>query len=448
MTDLHGPFADLLEFTPSAFKAFGAHIKDEWLIEAVSAGESEGKTAKARNRKLPPDRVIFTLIGMGLFADRSIHEVVTHLELSLPKPGPVGGVAASSVAEARQRLGSGPVENLFEITARHWAAPRPEDQWRGLSLHAADGFTLRVHDSAENSAEFSRPQGNSPSGYPQVRVLGFMSLRTHVLRSMVVGSYSEGELTLARRLWDRVPENSLTVLDRGFVCWGAIQALSEGGRNKHLVVKEKKGLSLKRVQRLGPGDELVEVRPSADARRKYPDLADSLVLRRISCRPKGFRPFFVLTTLLSADDFPASEFAALYRERWEIEVGYDELKTHLLERKETLRSKTPEGVRQELAGIGIAYNLVRVEMARLARDLKVSPLRVSFQHALHFIRGFCLSVWATSPGAVPRRLDSLDGALRLLVLPERRADRRYPREVKVMTTSYTRKNGGKSASNA
>jgi IS4 transposase len=36
----------------------------------------------------------------------------------------------------------------------------------------------------------------------------------------------------------------------------------------------------------------------------------------------------------------------LYHERWEIELGYDELKTELLDAEPTLRSKSPNAVKQ------------------------------------------------------------------------------------------------------
>jgi len=50
-------------------------------------------------------------------------------------------------------------------------------------------------------------------------------------------------------------------------------------------------------------------------------------------------------------------------ERWvALELGYDEIKTELLDREEAIRSRTPTGVQQEPWGIFLAYNLVRLEM--------------------------------------------------------------------------------------
>ena len=57
--------------------------------------------------------------------------------------------------------------------------------------------------------------------------------------------------------------------------------------------------------------------------------------------------------------FPASELMELYQNRWEIELGYREMKHSLQQHRLTLRSKKADGVRQELWGLVLAYNLLR-----------------------------------------------------------------------------------------
>jgi len=50
-------------------------------------------------------------------------------------------------------------------------------------------------------------------------------------------------------------------------------------------------------------------------------------------------------------------------------------------------------------------------MARVADRAGVAPTRISYRHALHFIRVFWLTAWTTSPGVLPRRLDALHDEL-------------------------------------
>ena len=65
-------------------------------------------------------------------------------------------------------------------------------------------------------------------------------------------------------------------------------------------------------------------------------------MRAIRYRRKGFKEQTLLTSLTDPKLYPAKEIVALYHERWELELGYDEIKTELLDREETIRSKKPD----------------------------------------------------------------------------------------------------------
>ena len=94
-----------------------------------------------------------------------------------------------------------------------------------------------------------------------------------------------------------------------------------------------------------------------------------------------------------------------------MELGYAELKTVLLAREEAIRSQSPGAVTQELWGLLIVYNLVRLEMVRVAADAGVAPTRVSFIAAVRLIRDEWLWCAVASPGAIPRHLRELRAAL-------------------------------------
>ncbi len=137
--------------------------------------------------------------------------------------------------------------------------------------------------------------------------------------------------------------------------------------------------------------------------------------------------------------YPAAEIVQLYHERWEIELGNGEIKTELLCREETLRSKKPALVRQEVWGILLAYNGVRLEMDRLAREFRFEPTRLSFVMCLHAIQAEWLVCCSASPGAIPRHLARLRSDLVRCILPPRRRERSYPRAVKIAMNHFPRK---------
>ena len=94
----------------------------------------------------------------------------------------------------------------------------------------------------------------------------------------------------------------------------------------------------------------------------------------------------LVTTILDPAQAPATELAALYCERWEIEGALDELKTHLRGARIVLRSKTPALVRQEFYGLLMAHFAIRGLMHEAAVRADQDPDRLSYLHAVRVVR--------------------------------------------------------------
>ena len=290
-------------------------------------------------------------------------------------------VAKSAISQARQRSPEEPLAYLFETTAAEWAMRSAEaHRWRGLTLYGMDGTTMRVPDSPENRLAFGGQRGRKgDSGYPQVRVVALMALRSHVLAAVRFSAYGTGETTLARAVWSEIPEDSLTIVDRNFLVKKDLIHLETSG-NRHWLSRTKMNTRWAVTKKLGKDDYLVEWDVHATG------LPGKWEIRAIHYKRKGFPRSTLLTSLADAEKYPAKELVALYHERWELELAYDEVKTHLLDREETIRSRTPTASGRSCWGIAIAYNLVRREMERVADSAGVPPTRISFVTALFYIR--------------------------------------------------------------
>ena len=94
----------------------------------------------------------------------------------------------------------------------------------------------------------------------------------------------------------------------------------------------------------------------------------------------------MFTTLLDPAEAPAAELAFAYAQRWEIELAFDELKTHQRGTKAVLRSKSPALVEQEIWGHLCCHYAIRTLMFEAAHDADVDPDRVSFVAALRIAR--------------------------------------------------------------
>jgi Transposase DDE domain len=237
-------------------------------------------------------------------------------------------------------------------------------------------------------------------------------------------------------LWAQVPDNALVIVDRGFFDGAALFPLADHGACRHWLTRARRNLKWHGLQTLGPGDEIVQMEPQYAVRSREPSVPKRWQMRAIRYQRRGFPPQTLLTSMLDAKAFPADEIIALYHERWELELGYNEVKTRMLERYEAIRSRKPAGVAQELWGIALAYNLVRLEMARIAAEARVPPNRISFTMALNLIRDEWSWCVHTSPGAIPRHLRDLREKVARFVLPTRRFERSCPRAVKLKMSNY------------
>ena len=437
----------------AAFEQFGGPLDVAWITQALS----ETGTASIRRRKLPAHAAVWLAIGMGLFRDRSIEAVVKHLGLVFsPTAGRSavgnGSVAPAAISAARARIGDKPLQQIFNRSAEVWSAVASEAElWRGLAVYAVDGTTFRVPDTVSNREEFGLPgTSRGQAGYPQVRVVTLVAARSHIIRAAALGpcrGKGTGEQTLARELWDDVPPNSVVILDKGFLNYSVLWRLGvndEGSEDgpRHWLIRAKSGLKMRQVTTLNERDSIVELTLSREARLADPTLPATMQVRAIRYEIEGHEPRLLLTSLLDATRYPAHDVADLYHERWEVELSYNEIKTHMLEREEALRSKTPATVTQEIWGLLIAYNLVRYRMVEVASDVRLPHNQVSFRNTIHLIRIFCLvEAWDNAASKLPARLAALDEMLNLLLLPERRARQSYPRHVKIKMSNYKRNPG-------
>lgn len=197
----------------------------------------------------------------------------------------------------------------------------------------------------------------------------------------------------------------------------------------------RKGTQYRGVSKLCTGNELVELTTSPQARQKWPQLPHTLQARLLTKSVKG-KPVQILTSMTDIRRYPSSDIVDLYTYRWEIELGYREMKQHLLHNRLTLRSKIPERVRQELWGVLLAYNLLRFQMAQMAYSLKgIEPNQLSFTQATAYLIKELMLLPAVSPGNIPQVINCLMEMAPAFVLLHRR-ERSYPRAVKRRPQKY------------
>lgn len=405
----------------------------EWIEQAVQCTEA----TSIRHRRLPAEQVVWLMVALALYRHKSISEVLDDLGLAVPD-SQTPFVSKSAAAQARQRLGSDPLKWLFDHAARHWSSQdRRAYLFKGLQLFAMDGTTLRTHDTAENREHFGAQLYSSGAiaSYPQVRGVTLTALPTHIVHSAAFGPYGTNEMLYAKQLIDQVPNDSLTVFDRGFLSAEILCALTRSGNERHFIIPAKSNTRWEVIE--GDGNDcIVRMRVSPQARAKCAGLPEFWEARAITVVDQHARKRVLLTSLRERRRYKPSDIANCYERRWGIETSYRELKQTMLGTALTLRSKTVDGVYQEIWGTLIAYNMIRLEIAKAALTVKCEPTEVSFIRAFHLIQ-FELH-WA----AVTRSYGKLPASMRHLrerlvsLLNDERPDRKYDRAVKSRPNRY------------
>ena len=431
---LSSPLHALSEVLPLAgIDRLAEHLPQAWIEEALEATGS----ASIRRRRLPAEQVVWLVIALALYRHQSMPEVLATLDLALPSRTQ-SAVSKSAVTQARQRLGVAPLAWLFGQRAQSWCGQdASRHAWKGLSLWAMDGTTFRTPDSPENRAYFGAQSYASGkiASYPQVRAVSLTAIPTHLVGDMVFGAYGHNEMLYAKTLLERIPDHSLTLFDRRFLSAEILLGLQLSGTQRHYLIPAKSNTRWERLSGT-PDDGVIRMRVSAQARQQAPGLPEYWIARAVRVVCSNGKTLVLLTSLTDAHQFKAQELAQCYRHRWEIETSYRELKQSMLGQALTLRSQHPQGIEQEIWGALIAYNLVRLEMAKAAIAAKVEPTDLSFVRALHILQHEMIWAVGMAPGKLPAHLLRLRTQMQFAIVEKRRG-RQSPRVVKARPARYT-----------
>jgi hypothetical protein len=341
--------------------------------------------ASVRRRCLPADCVAWLIIAMALFAADSIPKVWRRLHPGRERPEPTD----SAFAQARRRLGVAPLRHLFLEVARPMATHQSVGAfYRGWRMKGLDGTTLDLPDTPENARTFGRPTtGRAAGAFPQVRLLGLCELGTHAVCALAIKPIRHGEPARVGPLLADLGPGDLLIWDRGFFGYELVASVLR--RGAHLLARARSNSVLRPIRRLGDGSSLAKLYPSPADRRRD---ARGRVVRVVVYtpddphRPGAGERHRLITDLTDPEDLPADEAPLVYHERWEQELAFDEIKTHLSARAIPIRSKTPAGVVQEIYGLMLAHYAVRRVMHDAAAVAGHDPDRLSFIDSLRVLQ--------------------------------------------------------------
>jgi hypothetical protein len=376
-------------------------------LDKIRAALLATRKESVRQRDLPAHVVVYYVIALALYMQSSYREVLRCLLEGIQwLLGPSVGIKVtgnSGISQARTRLGWEPLRQLHDEVVKPVAVAATKGAWyRGWRLVSIDGSTLDVADEKGNHEAFGRPGANrGTSAYPQIRFVSLVENGTHVLFGSRMADYATSEIALAKTVLLSLGKGMLCLADRGF--FGFEMWKQAAATEADLLWRVRKNIVLPCEKRLPDGSYLSRIYPSQQDQRCQ---RNGVVVRVIEYQLEGVEgaePLYRLAaTILDHQLAPATELAAAYHERWEIETAFDELKTHLRGAHIVLRSKTPDLVRQEFYGLLMAHFAVRGLMHEAALSADEDPDRLSFLHAVRVVRRKMAAFGAIPPSGPHR----------------------------------------------
>ena len=368
-------------------RVFPPDLVDEVIAQA-------GRTEQ-RHRSLPARVMAYFSIGMALYSEGSYEDVLGQLTDGLSWASgwqeSYTPPSKSAIFQARARLGSEPVAALFTRVAKPLGVAGTPGTWlAGRRLVAIDGTCLDVADTPANAEHFGRPgvTKGERAACPRARWVALAVCGTHAVFAATVGTYGQSEATLTEPLLQALEPGMLLTADRAFFSYALWRrAIGTGADLLWRGRTDRAGPKPTPLDDLADGSWLAHLRSNATAaaRRQEPMLV-RVVDYTIDDGRANAVSYRLFTTLTDPEEVSASELAAAYTHRWEIEVAFDELKTHQRGPRTVLRSKSPDLVLQEIWGHLCCHYAIRTLMTQAAQHGGHDPDRVSFVAALRITR--------------------------------------------------------------
>ncbi|MEU5943927.1 IS4 family transposase, partial [Micromonospora sp. NPDC047548] len=300
----------------------------------------------ARRRVLTAAVTAMIVLGLCLFRRESAGVVTGRVTARIPRTRIEGTPSAAGVSKARGRVPKQVMEQVFAVSARAMPPAGAQCHMFGLLVTAIDGTVFDLADTAEMRAGFTTP---SKGRFPQARMVALVACGIRWVIAARVGSSGISEQALADDLISELRPGTINLADRGFFSMDRWTRASATGA--HLVWRVKNGarsLPARLDQTLSDGsvwvglhesDQMLARRRKTSGDRSLTRLSPvvaRLVEFTVTSRDRTGRwtktsRYRVLTTLLDHRRYPADQIAALYAERWQIELTYARLKVTLRE---------------------------------------------------------------------------------------------------------------------
>ena len=348
------------------------------------------KTSKLyRKRIYTQEKTLSMFLTQSINKDASCQKIVSSRSLSQR----ICSTSTGAYCKARKRLNSSSIKDMYKalafnnqnIISKKW-------KFRGRNVYLVDGTTITMPDTIENQNKYPQPKFQKEGiGFPICRVVSIISLATGCVIDTAVTSFSgkgAAEQTLLRAMLHNFKKGDIILADAMYSTYSLLTHVMENGID---IVFVQNGARSRKTdfntgEYLGVKDHLVTIKKPP----LKPEWMDVQVFKNkpktITIRELKVGGKILITTMLCNKVFKAKTIRDLYKNRWQIEVDFRNIKSTL--GLKSFSCKTPDMIMKELWVYLLAYNLIRTIILDSSQFNKITPREISFKHTIQLVERY------------------------------------------------------------
>jgi len=360
------------------------------LLEKSIKNKIHNNLPEYRDRLYNPIETLSMFLTQALQEDSSCQSIVNSKAINTNKRC---STTTGGYCRARKRLPLDMVKNLTKHVASI-SKKKTDRKWKfkGKDVYLVDGTTFIMPDTKDNQDKY--PQQSSLKkglGFPICRAVGIMSLSTGSLIDAAVSPYQgkgASEQVLLRSMLNNFKKGDIVLADAFYSTYYLLSYVIKNCIDVVLVQhgSRSRTTDFSTGKILGKKDHLIDLkkppkRPDWMSEEEFANLPNTITIRELYRGGKT-----LITTMLCHKKIDANEIKDLYKQRWQIEVDFRNIKSTL--GLKSFSCKTPDMVIKEMWVYFLAYNFIRHIMLESAIYNKILPRQLSFKHTVQILNNF------------------------------------------------------------
>lgn len=338
------------------------------------------KTAFSRVRTLPFKLLVLFLANLRFSSTQTeanrLFQVINNTDLPEQK------ISRSAICQARQKLSHKVFISLLHFICKRFNEHPNIKLHNGLRVFAVDGSTCTIPNNEGLREVFGEVKFSKTGARACSRISFLEDVLNRVTYDAILGHYTDSEREMAIQHLKNapIPENSLILMDRGYIDYKFFQEIIDLGF--HFCGRIKMNLScVKHMIKKDLYDYTTEYRPA-----NYKGAPIKVRVIRISLI-KG-DDLFLMTTLLDSKVHKYKDFWGLYHMRWQIEESIKVKKCRMTLNGFT--STAPEILRQDFHAKIFTEALTSILTASLSTDIKRASRKRTYKQQVSMTKALSI----------------------------------------------------------